>query len=408
MKVLHFSTYDILGGAARAAFRIHKSLETKIDSIMAVNGKLSDEYRVITPSSASQRFLIKVLTQLNYQPGKYLSKNNNLMFSNGLLYTPSQQKILREVNPDIVNLHWINEGLISIKKIKTLNRPTVWTVHDMWPITGGCHYTVGCESYKSKCGKCPQLKSKSAYDLSTFVFNRKKKLGNKITFVAPSLWMKDCIQQSALFRESQVHQIPYPINLEIYKPRPKNFLRELFGLPLDKKLILFGAMNLQDERKGFKHLLSAIEHLGDLENFVKNTELVVFGSSKPQVELNRVFKTHYLGKLADEFSISLVYGACDVFLAPSTQDNLPNTVIESLACGVPVVAFNIGGMPDMVTSGFNGYLAEPFLSEDLSNGIVEVLQHTDVLAQNSRQKAVQQFSPDKVSEQYLRLYSSLI
>jgi glycosyltransferase involved in cell wall biosynthesis len=409
MKVLHFSAHDILGGAARAAFRIHKSLETKVDSIMAVNNKLSDEYNVIAPASVSQRFLVKILTQLNYQPAKYLSQNNDLMFSNGLLYTPSQQKTLREVNPDIVNLHWINEGLISINKIRRIDRPTVWTVHDMWPITGGCHYTVGCEAYQSKCGKCPQLKSKRAYDLSTFVFNHKKKLGNKITFVAPSLWMKNCIEKSALFGESQVHQIPYPINLKIYKPRSKNFLRELLGLPLDKKLIVFGAMNaLGEERKGFKYLLSAIQHLADLENFRKNTELVVFGSSRPQGELNKIFTTHYLGKLSDELSISLAYSACDAFIAPSTQDNLPNTVIESLACGVPVVAFNIGGMPDMITTGYNGYLAEPFSSVDLAKGIIEVLQNAEVLAQNSRQQAVEKFSPDKVSEQYVKLYSSLI
>jgi glycosyltransferase involved in cell wall biosynthesis len=331
------------------------------------------------------------------------------MFSNGFVAGSSHDKTLRDFNPDVVNLHWINEGLMSIRKISRLRKPIVWTVHDMWPFTGGCHYTFGCSAYKQKCGKCPQLNSRRDYDLSTFIFNHKKKLKNKITFVAPSLWMKDCIEQSALFCDSPVVHIPYPIDLEVYQPRDKNVLRDLLGLPQDKKLIAFGAMNaLAEERKGFKYLLSAIHQLRDSSEIFSNTELVVFGSSRPAAEINGVFKTHYLGKLSDELSLALAYGACDVFLAPSTQDNLPNTVIESMACGVPVVAFNIGGMPDMIENGYNGFLAEPFSSDGLATGISRVLLDSTNFANNARQRALDSFSPDNIAGRYISLYNELI
>jgi glycosyltransferase involved in cell wall biosynthesis len=185
-------------------------------------------------------------------------------------------------------------------------------------------------------------------------------------------------------------------------------VRGLFGLPVDKKLILFGAMNAFDERKGFKHLINALKLLQGDREVVKNSELVVFGTSRPQNELDKMFKTHYLGKLSDELTISLAYSACDAFVAPSTQDNLPNTVIESLASGVPVVAFNIGGMPDMITTGYNGYLAEPFSAEGLAKGIATILNDGDALGKNAREKAIQNFTPSNVAEQYQRLYSGLL
>ena len=409
MKILHFSTHDILGGAARAAFRIHQVIGDRMESYMVVNSKLSDDYRITFPDSPSQRFLVKLFTELNYQPAKFITKDNKIMFSNGLLSTSLHKKMISSIQPDVVNLHWINEGLLSVKSIRKITKPVVWTVHDMWPFTGGCHYTAGCERYKSKCGTCPQLKSTREYDLSTYIFNVKKQLKDKITFVAPSKWMKDCIEQSALFKGSIVHCIPYPIDLNVYSPRPKEIVRELFGLPKDKRLVLFGAMNaLNDERKGFKHLMNALKHLKDDAEFVKDTELVVFGSSRPQDELNKMFKTHYLGKFSDELSISLAYNACDVFVAPSTQDNLPNTVIESLASGVPVVAFDIGGMPDMITNGYNGFLAESFSTEGLAQGVVNVLKDQSNLANFARKKAVEIFTPGRIAEQYQKVYSGLL
>ena len=409
MKILHLSSHDIFGGAAKAAFRIHHAVGERMESFMGVNSKLSDDYRISYPGSSSQRFLVKLYTQLNYQPARFIAKDKNLMFSNGLLGTSFYSRMIDSIRPDVVNLHWINEGLISVKNIRNIKLPVVWTVHDMWAFTGGCHYTVSCERYKTKCGKCPQLKSGREYDLSTYIFNIKKQLKGKITFVAPSRWMKDCIEQSALFADSMVHHIPYPVDLNVYKPRPKDVVRDLFGLPKDKKLILFGAMNaLQDERKGFRNLMGALKLLQDDSELVKNTELVVFGSSRPQDELNKMFKTHYLGKFSDELAISLVYGACDAFVAPSTQDNLPNTVIESLACGVPVVAFNIGGMPDMITSGTNGFLAEPFSGAGLAQGITKALRDTELLGKNARQKAIEDFTPARIAEQYQKVYAGLV
>jgi glycosyltransferase involved in cell wall biosynthesis len=212
-----------------------------------------------------------------------------------------------------------------------------------------------------------------------------------------------------LFKDNEVHHIPYPIDTDVYKPRHKALLRDMLGLPQEKKLILFVAMNVHDDRKGYKYLLSALQYLETSKNILENTELVVLGSSRPQEDLNKVFKTHYLGKLSDELSLSLIYSACDVFVAPSTQDNLPNTVIESLASGVPVVAFNVGGMPDMIESGKNGFLAELRSSESLARGIMDIFNGDSVqLSNNARKKAIDTFSPQLIAKRYTDLYESIL
>lgn len=410
MRVAHLSTKDIHGGAAKAAFRIHSALNLSIDSFMLVNNKDSDVESIIGPQSAQEKLFIKLKTKFSYEPARFLTKNSRLMFSNGFFSSKRMLKRLNEINPEVVNLHWINESLISLTEIEKLKKPIVWTVHDMWPFTGGCHYTNMCENYKIKCNRCPELKSKGSYDLSTFIFNYKKsKLKREITFVAPSKWMQNCIQDSALFGQNKVYNIPYPIDLDIFKPREKSFLRKLFGLPEEKKLILFGAENAtQDARKGFKYLQEA---LGLISQYNKNMniEFVVFGATQSANETKLPFKINYLGKYVDEISLAAIYGACDIFVAPSIQDNLPNTVMESLACGVPVVAFSIGGMPDMIDHNINGYLSTPLSSESLAQGIIQMIEgDSESLSAKSRLKAIEMFSPERVSEKYLTLYKSLI
>jgi len=408
MKVAHLSTYDIRGGAAKAAFRIHQALQLKMESYMLVNTRESDDPFVRTVSSGWQRIMVRALIKIDNQPARKIAKEKRLTFSNGFFSTPGQRDNLQELNADIVNLHWINDGLISIGGIRKIDRPIVWTMHDMWPFTGGCHYTIGCEHYKTHCGKCPQLKSTRTRDLSHYIFDRKEKLKGQINFVAPSLWLKKCLSESALFSASPVHHIPYPIDTERFKPRSRDAVREIFGLPTDKKLILFGAVNgIHDQRKGYSYLLSALDQLAQ-NTSVADTELVVFGSSAPQDALIKKYRIHYIGKLTDEISLSLLYSAADVFVAPSTEDNLPNTVIESLSCGVPVVAFRIGGMPDMIDHEKNGFLADPLSGESLAEGIRFVLDGDAAgFSENARRKVITHYDPLIVAEQYLKLYQSL-
>jgi glycosyltransferase involved in cell wall biosynthesis len=409
MKVIHLSTNDLQGGAARAAFRIHTALGAYEDSSMIVNNKHSEDNRVFGASRANGNLMMKVRGKLDYAPARLVSKDPKLMFSNGLLSSTRQLELLNSLKPDIVNLHWINNGFVSINAIRKFSFPVVWTVHDMWPFTGGCHYALSCSNYKSKCGLCPQLKSQRSYDLSTYIFNKKKKLTSKITFIAPSLWLKKCIEESALFRNNSVFNIPYPIDLNVYKPRDKKFLRDLLGLPQDRPLILFGADNaVDDPRKGFTFLHQALGILAERKADF-GAELVVFGSSKPDNTRALKFKSHFLGRLSDELMLAAVYGACDLFVAPSIQDNLPNTVIESLASGSPVVAFNIGGMPDMIDHRKSGYLAEPLSAENLADGIAYVLEKgSNEFAAECRSKAERMFNADDIAKKYSEVYRSLI
>lgn len=408
MKVVHLSTNDIRGGAARAAYRIHEALQTQVDSWMVVNSKESENDHVLGPTSRTQSLMIKAKMKFNHEPARMLTRNPRLIFSNGRFSSTKQLAELDRLNPDVVNLHWINDGLISIERIAALSQPVVWTVHDMWPFTGGCHYTEFCENYKVRCGSCPQLKSSAKTDLSTRIFNRKKKLSQKPTFVAPSKWMKACIESSALFQDCKVHHIPYPIDLGVFKPRDKSVLRDLLKLPQDKQLVLFGAENATvDQRKGFKYLKEALDILATQHKGKLDLELVVFGSrSAGSPELP--FPSHFLGKIKDDTTLAAVYGACDVFAAPSVQDNLPNTVIESLASGVPAVAFNIGGMPDMIESGKNGFLAEAFSSTSYAEGILSMLEmRGESLIRTCRATAESLFDPASVAGQYHDLYRSL-
>ncbi len=320
---------------------------------------------------------------------------------------------LRKLKPDIVNLHWINQGFLQIETLAKLPYPLVWTSHDMWGFTGGCHYTGECDRYLHTCGDCPQLNSQKDRDLSRWIWERKAKAWKTIplTIVTPSQWLADCAKASSLFRDKRIEVIPNGLDIQVYKPSDRPYARERLNLPQDKYLILFGAINATgDRRKGFHLLQPALHHLSQTHSS-NNIELVIFGSSRPQQEPNLGFKTHYFGQLKDDIALSLLYAAVDIFIAPSLQDNLPNTVMESLACGTPAVAFNIGGMPDMIQHQHNGYLAQPFDSQDLANGIKWVLENPERhqhLSHQARQKAQEAFTLQIQAQNYLRLFQDVI
>ncbi|MGL6338393.1 MAG: glycosyltransferase, partial [Waterburya sp.] len=231
-----------------------------------------------------------------------------------------------------------------------------------------------------------------------------------MTIVTPSNWLAKCAQSSSLFKNLPIKVIGYGINPQIYQPHPTQLARKILNLPQDKKIILFGALNsTQDQRKGFPLLLSALKNLQHLESS-EQIELVIFGASAPVNPIDFGFKTHYIGKFNDDISLSLLYAAADVFVAPSLQDNLPNTVLESIFCGIPCVAFNIGGMPDMIEHQKNGYLAQAFSPEDLAQGIHWVLGDANryqQLADNSRAKAIAEFNLEQQTQQYLRVFNDL-
>jgi len=323
------------------------------------------------------------------------------------------QSSVQKLQPDVINLHWICNGFVQIESIAKLNCPLVWTLHDMWPFTGGCHYSGDCRGYEHNCGTCPQLGSNTAWDLSRLTWQRKARAWRNIslTVVTPSRWLAQCARASTLFGQRRIEVIPYGIDTAVYKPLGQSYARDILNLPQSRFLILFGALNTTaDRRKGYALLLSALQQL-QTSYWNKSPELVLLGTEESNLENQTGFKTHCLGNLSDDVALALAYSAADTFVAPSLQDNLPNTVLEALACGTPSVAFNIGGMPDLIEHQANGYLAEPYRVEDLANGIAWILQDSDrhhKLSDRARQTVEQQFSLALQARRYADLYADVV
>ncbi|MFM6224340.1 MAG: glycosyltransferase family 4 protein, partial [Dolichospermum sp.] len=413
MKPLLISASDINGGAARAACRLHQGLQNiGVDSQMLVQNKQSDDYTVISPASKLGKGIGKLKPILDSLPLQLYPQRDRSTYS--VQWLPDNLAAqVAQINPDVINLHWINGGYLKIETIAKFKKPIVWTLHDMWAFTGGCHYNGDCVNYTNSCGACPQLHSNKEKDLSRWIWQRKANAWKNLnlTIVTPSHWLDKCAASSSLLKNVRIEVIPNGLDTQQYKPIQKSVARNILGLPEDKQLVLFGAMiATSDPRKGFNFLQSALQNLTQ-SGWGEQVELVVFGSSQPKNPTELGFKSHYLGRLNDDISLSLVYAAADVFLAPSVQDNLPNTVMESLACGTPCVAFDIGGMSDMIEHQQNGYLAKPFDVDDLARGIAWVLEDKPrwvALSQCGREKVENDFTVKAQAEKYISLYQSLI
>lgn len=414
MKILHLSTYDTAGGAARAAHRLHQGLQgINVDSQMLVQAKFCDDKNVIAPQTKSEKILAKLGHTLDAIPSKFYRKRH-LKTEFSIQWAPDLiASRITQINPDIVNLHWINESQLQIETLAKLNLPIIWTLHDMWAFTGGCHYDQNCGKYINSCGSCPQLGSNNNFDLSRWIFLRKARAWEKvyITIVTPSVWLAKLASSSSIFQHRRVEVIANGIDTNKYKPMNREILRSLLNLPQDKQLILFGAINAtSSHRKGFHLLQPALQSLCK-SGYQDKVELVVIGASQAAHQTDLGFRTHYLGKLSDDISLAQVYAAADVFVAPSIQDNLPNTVMEAIACGTPCVAFKIGGMPDMIEHQQNGYLAQSFEVEDLARGIVWVLENKErhqKLCDRAREKVEQEFTLELQARRYASLYNSIL
>lgn len=413
MKVLMLNTFDEWGGAARAAFRLHRGIrESGIDSRLMVQFKTGDAIDVICNTHPLVKLTRQAKLVLDSMPVRLYPNSPIHNFSSALLPQMLAGKV-SAMDYDLLHLHWVAGGFLRLETLGKFGKPLVWTLHDSWPFTGGCHVPFECVRYRQRCGGCPVLGSSREKDLSRWVWRRKEKAWRnlKLTVVAPSRWLADCAKSSALFREVRVEVIPNGLDLALFKPVDKRLARELLGLPQDKKLILFGAFGGHgDPNKGFSLLLAALQKMS-AGSWKDTAELIVFGSSEPACAVPFGMKARYLGRLHDDISLVLAYAAADVFVAPSMLENLSNMVMESMACGTPCVAFNQGGMPDLVEHGRTGYLARPFESDDLATGIGGVLED-DVarqeMARRSRRKVEEDFALDKVAHRYAALYREIL
>jgi glycosyltransferase involved in cell wall biosynthesis len=409
MMVLQFNYSDLFGGAARAAYRLHQALlHFGVESRICVESKKSDDWTV----RGAQDKIDKVQVLIRYAFGAAFK--NVLKTQSQVLHSPSIMssrwlKRLKGFNPDVIHLHWVCGEMLSISQIGRLSGPIVWTLHDMWPFCGAEHYA---EDFRWREGYTPNNRPsyESRLDLNRWVWERKRKNWKRpFHIVAPSEWLGQCVRESALMKGWPVTVIPNALNTDAWAPIERSLARRLLNLPQDELLVLFGAMGgRQKFIKGFDLLRTALAHLRDQRSDLR---LLVFGQGVPQEPDSLRFPVHYMGHLYDDLTIRVLYSAADVMVIPSRQDNLPNTGVESLACGTPVVAFDTCGLPDIVNHLKNGYLARPFDTEDLAAGIQWVLadssRHAE-LSCNARATAVTRFSEEVVIPQYLAVYKKAI
>jgi glycosyltransferase involved in cell wall biosynthesis len=422
MKITLINTSDTIGGAAVACSRLLKALQQNgISATLLVQEKKGTDRGVISTTNSRikhycnfTRFAWELLTFALQE------KSRDVRFSFSIANTGediSKHSIL--LDSDVLHMHWINKGFLSLHSLEQLfriNKPIVWTLHDMWIFTGGCHYAGECRNYETECHNCPFLKKPAVRDISHRIFQEKLRLfesinPNAITFVTCSQWLAEVARKSRLLKGFNITSIPNPIDTMAFHPIDKVTARSKIGLPLEKKLILFGAGNILDKRKGIQYLSESLKILyGQHRELAEHVELVVFGKSKQPIQSLFSFRTHNLGVVKGEELLANLYSSCDVFVLPSMEDNLPNTVMESLACGTPVVAFRIGGIPEMIDHRVNGYLAEPFSAADFANGVFSLLSTSSspIVAQNARGKVESTYTMDVIAQRYINLYKSLL
>jgi glycosyltransferase involved in cell wall biosynthesis len=348
------------------------------------------------------------LPVLAYANGPTLFRR--LSFSPGWGRTDSSG-FLNGLDADVVNLHWVNYGFLSPEGIGNLRHPLVWTLHDMWPFTGGCHYAGTCAHYRNGCGMCPVLGSRRADDISHRLWQRKSQAwrNKDLSIVTPSAWLAKCAQsEGALFENRPVRTIANPIKVDRFSPGDRAVARRRFGLPQDAPLILFGGHRaIENPVKGFPLLRAALRKLESVPPKAR-PHLVVFGSDERARQAVAIdVQTHFLGYLSGDADLIAAYRAADIFVLPSQQDNLPNTVAEALACGTPCVAVAVGGVPDMIRHGRNGFLVTPGDAEGMAQAIENCLAAAragPAFREAAREAALAQFDSRKIGKAYMDVF----
>lgn len=418
MKVTLINTADAGGGAPAAGMRLLKALKTKdIDARLIVQDKKTGDESVYQVNTG---FLGKLKARYNFYRERipfivFQAENRLVRFAFSTAKTGTditEEAYIRDA--DILHLHWTNQGFQSIKNLICLvrgDKPVVWTLHDMWAFTGGCHYAGNCYHFTRQCGHCHMLRKPEAKDISYKGWQRKMHLfwdKDSVVFITCSNWLAGQARSSTLLQGYRIEVIPNPIDTEVFYPEDKAAMRLKWGIPADKMIILFGAANITDRRKGITYLVEALDILKT--SYTDEIEIVLFGKNKSFDTGMLSFKVHEVGIITDQQHLTELYSLADVFVTPAIEDNLPNTVMEAMACGTPVVAFNTGGIPDMVDHLHNGYLAECKSPVDFAAGITFVLNTigSSRLGDNARRHVLQNFTNEIVAQKYIQVYRSLL
>lgn len=422
LRVVHISA-SAIGGAFVAAQRMVEA-QQKSGQLEAVHLVLEPtalkhpSIIQVYPLSLFAKIFANVLHALEKFHFLFFEKNKAIrfQFSSGLTGTDiSSHKQIKQA--DIIHLHWINKGFLSFHSIRKLakKKPVVWTMHDMWAFTGGCHYSYTCHKYEEKCGFCPYLKTKYEEDLSTTLQAKKNSLFSAypIAFVSPSRWLMELAKKSTVLKNAHLSHCMNCIDTSLYYPysaEKKAALRKKYTVNQQALTVLFVAANVTDERKGISYLCDALTALAALPHF-KNIELtpIIVGKNASIFEAlkKQLPSTLSCGYVQSDEIIN-IYNLADIFIIPSLEDNLPNTVVEALACGVPVIGFNTGGVPEMIKNGQNGFLCSAVSAAAIVEAMEKFVQaDKSVLSKNARQFALVNFSQEKIVPTYTEIYSEV-
>lgn len=404
VDVLFVNTDEKVGGAARAAYRIFSEVRRRAVPVhyltLIKEGGDPDVSGRVRASALGR--LAHALTRLDKIPLYLYPQRQCVTFSPAFWSNPLRIHLAR-FKAKVVHLHWVGAGLLRIDELAKIQCPIVWTLHDAWAFTGGCHYVRDCKGFQQLCGHCPQLGSRHENDYSRMLMSRKTAVFQRlrITVVTPSRWLADMARQSSLFAGRRIEVIPNGLDTEVFMPAHRQVARERLGIRSPGPVLLFGAQSVTDPRKGWDLLRDALQGLGRL------CTLLVFGDGNVSIDRAPHITVRNLGTLTGDSNLAMVYSAADLFVCPSREDNLPNTVAEAMACGTPCVAFDVNGLPDMIEHRKNGWLARPFDSADLAEGIRWLLDHPrpDRMRDAAREKALAEYSLRVMGDRYMALYS---
>ena len=417
MRVLIINTSERIGGAAIAANRLMDALRNNgIQAKMLVRDKQTDNITVIGLKKSLWSIWQFVWERIVIWKANHFKQHN--LFAVDIANTGTDITTYPEFKEaDIIHLHWVNQGMLSLKDLKKIlqsGKPIVWTMHDMWPCTGICHHARECDNYHKECHHCPYLYNGGAKkDLSHQTFKKKKELYqlSPITFITCSQWLKERAGQSTLLDQHPIVHIPNPIKTNLFTPRNKVEARQKCNLPTDKKLILFGSVKITDKRKGIDYFIESCKILAEKHpKLVNNLGVAVYGKESEQLKSLVPFQVYALDYISNEKELVNVYNAVDLFVTPSLEENLPNTIMEAMACGIPCVGFNVGGIPEMIDHLHNGYVAEYKSAEDFANGIHWTLSESEYqsLSEEARRKVTSSYSESTIAKKYIEVYNKII
>jgi glycosyltransferase involved in cell wall biosynthesis len=425
MRILHFCTSEDGGGAENNAHRIHTYLRNAgHSSCMLVKNKSTNDpnvFRVAYLVSKLGRVFKLLKRQISFIEVRMPKANYTFNYDISTNMDFASFYKLHPGKADIIFLHWIN-GFLTSKAIRQIYQhyrcPIVWFLCDMEPMTGGCHYSFGCDRFMEQCGKCPCLNSHSSRDWSRMVWKKKDRYLHDlpITFVNGGNWVLEKLRQSSLFKKNNTVQVPGCFDTNIFRPLDQRIAREVLQIPQGKKIIFFGAIILEDPRKGVEYILKALKKLsaklrsGPSLLKPEDVFLLVAGRDNGDLRQSLPFESKYLGYLKDEITLALAYQAADIFVNASLEDVGPGMVVESMLCRTPVVSFNTGFCPEVIHTMSNGYLARKGDSDDLANGMYNLL--TAVNFQEIRDAAYSavkdKHSSSMAISAYIKLFESLV